>query len=200
MICLFRCSERGFLVSENVLRGGGEPAIMLPIISQKLAELAIVLGVLGQALAAPAMYEVLPLQAPLGALVVSSTTPTLITPLIADKAPKTAFALPNSPTQGQIRTAVANYAKSYGVSQVLALSIAECESRFNRYARNPSSTAKSYFQFIDSTWKYTMIRMGLPPDSNVFNSEIHIGAAIWLLSKDGPRHWEASKSCWEKML
>ena len=32
---------------------------------------------------------------------------------------------------------------------------AQCESRFNRYARNPSSGASGLFQFLPSTWRST---------------------------------------------
>lgn len=40
------------------------------------------------------------------------------------------------------------------VSEEIVLRIAECESNFDRYAKNPNSTAKGLFQFTDGTWEY----------------------------------------------
>jgi len=42
----------------------------------------------------------------------------------------------------------------YGVDYFAAFKIAECESRFDRYATNKVSGAKGVFQFLDSTWEF----------------------------------------------
>ena len=141
---------------------------MLNALSDKIAQLAIVIGLLAQALAAsPAVYEI----------------------------------RPNSElTQAEIRGAIVQTARQYGVSDVLALAIAKCESNFDRLARSKTSSAKSYFQFIDGTWKQTIKKMGLPTNSDVFDHNTHIQAAIWLLKNEGVKHWESSRSCWEKEL
>jgi len=89
------------------------------------------------------------------------------------------------------------YSQKYSVDAGLVYRIIDCESGFDLYARNPSSTAKSYFQFLSSTWKSTMKRMKEPENSSVFDPENQIKAGIWLLSKDGTRHWLASQSCWK---
>lgn len=43
-------------------------------------------------------------------------------------------------------------ASSSQLPESLALSIAECESRFNPYATNPKSTASGVYQFTKGTW------------------------------------------------
>ena len=41
----------------------------------------------------------------------------------------------------------------YNINEKTALRIAKCESGYNRYARNPHSTAKGVYQFINGTWR-----------------------------------------------
>lgn len=91
-------------------------------------------------------------------------------------------------------------AKEYGVDPKLALAIVKCESNFQRYAKNPGSSAESYWQFLDSTWKYTMGMMGKPLDTSKFDEELSIEAGIFLLKKEGSRHWLESKPCWSKII
>ena len=150
---------------------------MLNLISTKLAELMVSVQLLSLAVAAlpPAEYEIAP-----------------ISPPVLETREYT--------TQGQIRSLIADKAQRDGVPQVLALSIAYCESRFDPKAKNPSSTASGLAQFIKSTWRETMLRMDYPTSSNVFDPELHTEAFIWLLKEDGTSHWSSSKSCWSKML
>jgi len=42
----------------------------------------------------------------------------------------------------------------HGVNTATALRIARCESSLNPSAKNPRSSAKGVYQFIDSTWRY----------------------------------------------
>ena len=89
-----------------------------------------------------------------------------------------------------------HFSREYGVDFELAFKIVECESNFNRYAKNGSSSAESYFQFIDKTFEETMKRMNLPTSTSKFDMPIAIEAGVWLLKKDGVKHWESSESCW----
>lgn len=53
-----------------------------------------------------------------------------------------------------VRDEVIYQAGQYGVEVATALKIAECESGLNATAKNPRSTAKGVYQFIDGTWAY----------------------------------------------
>ena len=89
-----------------------------------------------------------------------------------------------------------HFSKKYEVDFELAFKIVKCESNFNRYAKNGSSSAESFFQFIDGTWEQTMAKMNLPTSTNKFDMPIAIEAGVWLLGEDGVSHWESSSKCW----
>jgi hypothetical protein len=42
----------------------------------------------------------------------------------------------------------------HGVDTKIAVDIARCESQFNIRAKNPKSSAKGVYQFIDGTWNW----------------------------------------------
>ena len=119
----------------------------------------------------------------------ASYVPTVITTIALDA--------PQAPPVS-IETRIREKAREYGVDEELALRIIKCESNFNRYADNPTSSADSYWQFLDSTWKSTMSRMGKPTTTSKFDEELSIEAGIWLLKEDGSGHWLESKFCWDK--
>jgi len=56
---------------------------------------------------------------------------------------------------------------NYDVNPYLAYEIAKCESQLNPLAKNPHSTAKGVYQFINSTWKNNC-------DGDVYNYEDNI--------------------------
>jgi len=85
----------------------------------------------------------------------------------------------------------------YNIDYFLAWKIINCESGWSQYASNPSSSADSYWQFLDSTWRNTMIRMKLPVNTDKFELPHSLKAGAWLLSNDGLRHWNQSKNCWQ---
>jgi hypothetical protein len=78
--------------------------------------------------------------------------------------------------------------------------IAVCESNNNPKEKNPTSTAKGRFQFLDGTWKY----YGLKYWGNDFytkdvlsyadNTEL----AWYVYKKYGSDDWNASKNCWDR--
>lgn len=74
-----------------------------------------------------------------------------------------------------------------------AIRIARCESGFNQYAKNPGSTAKGIYQFIDGTWRSNCLK-----DGNVYNFVDNINC-FWKVYKDqGDRPWKSSEKCWSK--
>ena len=89
------------------------------------------------------------------------------------------------------------YSLQYKINYYLAWRIINCESGWKQYAANNKSSADSYWQFLDSTWKSTMIRMELSSDINKFELPYSIQAGAWLLSHDGSRHWYQSQKCWK---
>lgn len=93
-------------------------------------------------------------------------------------------------------------AEAQQVDSELAVRIAKCESlgkdgKINPKAKNPGSSASGVFQFIESTWRETINRMGLPADSDVFDASLNIKAGIWLMKRAGGQPWEASSPCWK---
>lgn len=73
-------------------------------------------------------------------------------------------------------------APQYGVSTETALRIGKCESRLDPFARNPRSSAKGTFQFIDKTWKHYC-------KGNVFNTEDNVRCFLQLYPKH-PNWWQ----------
>lgn len=71
--------------------------------------------------------------------------------------------------------------------------IARAESNFNQYAKNPNSTAKGIYQFIDSTWRSNCLK-----DGNVYDFKDNINCAWKVYQKQGDRPWNASKHIWSK--
>lgn len=80
---------------------------------------------------------------------------------------------------------------------VKALAIAECESQFNPEAQSKTSSAGGIFQFVNGTWIGVMKQMGLPTTTPKTDPHFNIEAGIYLLEREGDKHWNASKACWK---
>jgi len=74
-----------------------------------------------------------------------------------------------------------------------AIRIARCESNFNQYAKNPNSTAKGIFQFIDGTWRANCLK-----DGNVYDFKANIDCFWKVYQKQGDRPWVSSRGCWNE--
>lgn len=74
-----------------------------------------------------------------------------------------------------------------------AIRIARCESNFNQYAKNPNSTAKGIYQFIDGTWRSNCLK-----DGNVYDFVDNINCFWKVYKSQGDRPWASSKACWNK--
>ena len=77
----------------------------------------------------------------------------------------------------------------YTISKFIKLGRAESHKSLNQYAKNPTSTAKGIFQFIDGTWKQYC-------SGNVYNFVDNINCFYKVLATDGyPQglsHWSES--------
>lgn len=102
-------------------------------------------------------------------------------------------------TKEDVKEYIKEYSEEYGVDSDLALNIAKCESEYYYEAQNPDSSAEGVFQMIDSTWEYTMEMMDMPTTTSKISVPESIEAGVYLLSKEGSSHWDASKNCWSKL-
>jgi hypothetical protein len=74
-----------------------------------------------------------------------------------------------------------------------AIRIAKCESSFEQYAKNPNSTAKGIYQFIDSTWRANCLK-----DGNVYDFVNNIDCFWKIYKVQGDNPWLSSVKCWNK--
>jgi hypothetical protein len=90
---------------------------------------------------------------------------------------------------------IKDYSAQYGISASLPLKIANCESGFNQFAKNKSSSASGVFQYLASTWKATdQGKIGL----SVFDADANVKAAVsYIASRGHAKPWAASQSCWD---
>lgn len=76
--------------------------------------------------------------------------------------------------------------------------IAWCESRNVLTARNPASTAKGKYQFLDGSWKYYGEKhWGSIEGKDVFSEEDQDDLARYVVSINGFTDWAASEHCWK---
>ena len=81
----------------------------------------------------------------------------------------------------------------------LLLRIAECESRFDRYAENPESTATGVFQYLEGTWIEGVKRTGKDWElADRYNPEKATEMTIYWINQGELSKWNASKHCWNK--
>lgn len=76
--------------------------------------------------------------------------------------------------------------------------IAQCESQGNLYAKNPRSTAKGKYQFLDGSWKYYGKKLWGSEwiNKSVWSEKDQDELAEYVVSLNGYRDWEASAYCW----
>lgn len=75
--------------------------------------------------------------------------------------------------------------------------IAACESQGNLYAKNPHSTAKGKYQFLDGSWQYYGKKLwGSTAGKSVWSEKDQDELARYVVTVDGYRPWAASKNCW----
>ena len=90
--------------------------------------------------------------------------------------------LPKEYRSSTIFELIEQYSDQYGVHLNLAIPLANFESKFNPLAKNPKSSAKGVYQFVDGTWK------GLCK-GNVLDAEDNIKCAMRIIGDGGITHW-----------
>lgn len=75
----------------------------------------------------------------------------------------------------------------------IALAIALVESEYNPNAKNPNSTAKGIFQFLDGTWEEKC-------EGDPLNAEDNIKCGVELIGKKEIWRWESSQDKWSPLL
>ncbi len=77
-----------------------------------------------------------------------------------------------------------------------AMAVMACESRGDRWAKNPRSTASGLFQHLASLWPPRAAAAGYS-GADVFDPVANVAVAAWLVYDGGGwRHWNASRPCW----
>ncbi len=74
-----------------------------------------------------------------------------------------------------------------------AMSIISCESNFDQYAANPTSTARGPWQFLRGTWQWVQADSGLELDDwpdGPYDWYQSTAAARWLKDAAGWSQWE----------
>ena len=78
----------------------------------------------------------------------------------------------------------------YSVDTQKALWVSYCESKFWRFADNPSSTALGTMQHLNSLWPSRLRYLGLDPSLDILSPHDNALVGMMLVAKDGWRHWE----------
>ena len=100
-----------------------------------------------------------------------------------------------SPTKAQIEEMVTSTAKEFNIDPELFLRIAKCESGLKKNGKNPRSTARGIFQFLNSTFFTYAKAYELPLIKD--DPEIQAELAARMIADGGLNHWSASKNCWQ---
>lgn len=97
--------------------------------------------------------------------------------------------LSDTPSVGQIKSAISYIAVKYGIENSELMKTIACESSFNSKAKNPHSAASGVAQFMPSTFK-----MYCKGDYNSAKDQL---TCMGIMFKNKQQsHWE----CWKKYL
>lgn len=94
----------------------------------------------------------------------------------------------------EVQDLIRRYAGEYNSSASLPLRIAKCESGFNQFAANKTSSARGVYQWLSSSWRNQPASHG--GTVSVFDAEANVSAAVWLIAHGKTSPWNASRSCW----
>ncbi len=90
--------------------------------------------------------------------------------------------------------------KRVAISKVMD-AIKWCESRGNPKARNPRSTAKGLYQFLDGSFEYYGTKYwGSTKGKSALNSQHNEELAAYVMRTVGTSPWLASAHCWRPRL
>lgn len=85
-------------------------------------------------------------------------------------------------------------AVEYDVDARLMVRIADCESGLDPWARNPSG-ASGLFQHLSRYWPARAAAVGAE-GAPWWDAVTNARAAAWMMSTQGTRPWNPSRSCW----
>lgn len=115
-------------------------------------------------------------------------------PIVASKAD----VISHPPVVHQTPRTIHYYSWLFGADEPVALAIAKCESQFVAGARNPSSSAKGVYQFLDGTWsRYALLHWGTVQGKDVLNYGDNVELGTWVIANYGTADWLASAACWD---
>jgi len=120
------------------------------------------------------------------------TTPEQEPLLHASDATEVALTAPQTPLNAPVRVV-----KATKVDSAVMERIKQCESQGNPNARNPHSTAKGLYQFLDSSWEaYGKLLWGSTVGKDVFSAKDNEELAMFVFLIEGTTPWESSAYCW----
>lgn len=108
---------------------------------------------------------------------------------------------PTSTDSAKIYNRIITASKEHGIDPNVALGIAKCESDFKQYsddgqvirgAQNHNDVG--IFQINEQYHLDRSEKLGF----NLYSTEGNIAYAMYLMKKEGTRHWNWSKPCWGK--
>lgn len=138
----------------------------------------------------------------------STSGPALaLNPIIADQFEKPQVAQtysvkrPTSTASAEIYDQIVERSVKYGIHTDTALRIANCESNLRQYTENgeilhgkQNPADAGVFQ-INEKWHLSQSQA---LDLDIHTTKGNIEYAMWLMKKEGNRHWNWSKPCWGK--
>lgn len=108
---------------------------------------------------------------------------------------------PVSEAGSEIYDKIIALSAKYGLHTDTTLRIAYCESTFRQHNQNGevlrgkvNSADVGVFQINEKYHLDQSKRLGL----NIYQVDDNIEYAMWLMKKEGNRHWNWSKPCWSK--
>ncbi len=105
-----------------------------------------------------------------------------------------------TPKEKPVEELIKEEAQAQGVDAKLATKVAFCEStlrQFNKDTKEPIRGVKNsqdvgVFQINESYHLAESKKLGY----DIYSTEGNIAYAMYLIKKDGFRHWQSSKPCW----
>ncbi len=106
---------------------------------------------------------------------------------------------PKNPASAKIYDQIIDTSKKYGIYADTALKIAKCESGFNQFDENGeivrgivNSKDVGVFQINEGYH----LNQSQALDMDIHTTKGNIEYALWLMKKEGIKHWNWSKPCW----
>lgn len=110
---------------------------------------------------------------------------------------------PENKAKSELYDEIVKTSVEYGIHPDTALSIAMCESSLRQYDSNgnslrgiENSNDVGVFQINEKYHLEKSRELGY----NINTVEGNVGYAMWLMKKEGTKHWNYSKPCWSPKL